>query len=121
MSSAFKSPFVVEGAHNVFLETVKLGEDVHSSKSGKASTKHTTVILRLYEAYGGHTQARLRIASHIPVSQAFLTNFLEDETNELNLKRADDSEETAAILCLDFRGFEVKTVKLVVGIPEVGV
>lgn len=47
------SPFSVS-APNVVLETVKRGED---DKDGKA----TTIILRLYEQYGGHANAVLKM------------------------------------------------------------
>lgn len=97
----------------MFLETVKRGDDdSHGLKDSQ------TVVLRLYEAYGGHGQAKLKIASHVPVHKAFVTNLLEDELDELNIMRADDTEETAAVLKLDFRGFEVKTVKLIIGTKE---
>ena len=113
MLSSFKSPFVVEGARNVFLETVKRGDD---DDFGGKDRKATTVILRLYEAFGGHAQARLRISSRLPVVKAYITNLLEDEDadDELNIMRVDvDAQTTASVLKLDFRAFEVKTLKLV--------
>ena len=106
--ATLKSPFEVHGAPNVFLETVKRGD-------GDGLAHETTIILRLYEAYGGHAQATLRVASHVSVSRAFLTNLLEDHGDQLNIMRVDDTEQTAAMIKLDFRGFEVKTVKLVIG------
>jgi alpha-mannosidase len=104
-----KSPFVVEGARNVFLETIKRGDGDFGNTS-----KSTTVILRLYEAFGGYTQARLKISGHLPVARAYTTNLLEDEdeANELNIMRG-AGEAAFATLKLDFRAFEVKTVKLV--------
>jgi len=112
-----KSPFVVKGAPNVFLETIKRGEDDNfgskdADPNNRSST--TTVILRMYEAFGGHAHAQLRIASHLPISKAYLTNLLEDEGDELNVTRTNGPEETMA-LQLDFRGFEVKTVKIIIG------
>jgi alpha-mannosidase len=103
-------PFRLEGSHNVFLETIKRGE--HDDFSGNNAPTTISIILRLYEAYGGHSQVRLKIADHLPVFQAFLTSLLEEEPQELNLKRGNDSGET--ILELGFRAFEVKTVKLVI-------
>lgn len=44
-----KPPFIIEGARNVFLETVKRGLD-DDFKSHEAPS----VVLRLYEAFGGH-------------------------------------------------------------------
>lgn len=46
----------VENAPNVILETVKRSDDDDLSKKGD-----THIILRLYEAYGGHAQAKLRM------------------------------------------------------------
>jgi len=109
--ATLKPPFEVHDAPNVFLETVKRGD-------GDSLTHHkseTTIILRLYEAYGGHAQATLKVTSHIPVHKAFVTNLLEDHGDQLNILRVDDTKHTAAMLKLDFRGFEVKTVKLVIG------
>lgn len=48
--------FAVENAPNVILETVKRSDD---DEFKKGSEQH--VILRLYEAYGGHAQAKLRM------------------------------------------------------------
>jgi alpha-mannosidase len=114
-----KSPFVVQGAPNVFLETIKRGEDDDFTSSSSSSS--TTIILRLYEAFGGHAHAQLRIASHLPITSAKLTNFLEDEEGAevLNVFRADDGRggggDADGVLKLEFRAFEVKSVKLVVG------
>ncbi|KAG5643659.1 hypothetical protein DXG03_000539 [Asterophora parasitica] len=109
LMSTLGSPFFVDGARNVFLETVKRGEnDDYASEAGV-----TTVILRLYEAFGGHAQAKLSIASHLAVSKAYVTNLLEDDDKELNIMRTDDSQASSGYLKLDFRGFEVKTIKIV--------
>lgn len=99
-----ESPFTVQGARNVILETIKRGEDDKLS-----SDSSSTIILRLYEAFGGHAQARLRIADHLSIDKVHLTNLLEEETAELSVTKADDS---ASLVKIDFRGFEVKTVKL---------
>jgi alpha-mannosidase len=86
-----------------------------------------TVILRLYEAFGGHGKVQLNVARHIPVAKAFITNLLEDHEQELSVTRADSSASSgsdpdtpntmACSMTLSFRGFEVKTVKLVIGAP----
>ncbi|KAJ7856154.1 alpha-mannosidase [Mycena leptocephala] len=80
------SPFDVKGAPNVFLETVKRGEDDSFKSGGK-----TTVVLRIYETFGGHAQAQLRIAGGLGVEAAYETNLLEDipEGAALTLHRAD--------------------------------
>jgi alpha-mannosidase len=108
--SSLRPPFAVEGARNVFLETVKRGENDDFS----ADSSTTTVILRLYEAFGGHANVNLRIAGHLDVFKAYTTNFLEDDEDELNIMRAEDVQgQDGALVKLDFRGFEVKTVKLI--------
>ena len=120
--TALKSPFVIEGARNVFLETVKRGEydafDDPVNFERKEET--TTVILRLYEAYGGHAQVKLVISEHLPVLQAFTTNLLEDDVDGLYTLRDDGDNNNSSgsygsSISLSFRGFEVKTVKLVLG------
>ena len=117
--SSIQSPFVVEGARNVFLETIKRGEydsfkEVVNLGDDKSGT--TSLILRLYEAYGGHAQVRLLVSRHLPVLEAFTTNLLEDEDEELYVLRSSDSSDgSSSALSLSFRGFEVKTVKLVLG------
>jgi alpha-mannosidase len=116
----------VEGARNVFLETVKRGEydsfeevvNLGYDKNSATTTSVITVILRLYEAYGGHAQARLLVSRHLPVLKAFTTNLLEDEDEELYVLPSSDSSDGSGgcALSLSFRGFEVKTVKLVLGV-----
>ena len=116
--STVHAPFIVEGARNVFLETVKRGEDDSFEEAVNLDDKSatTTVILRLYEAYGGHAQARLLISHHLPVLKAITTNLLEDEDEELYVLRSSDpSDGSGCALSLSFRKFEVKTIKLVLG------
>lgn len=116
--SNFTSPFIVEGAQNVFLETVKRGEEDSFDSPvdyESESSLNTTVVLRLYEAFGGHAQAQLKISNHLPVVKAFVTNLLEDEQDELNITRTSLYDDGNSVVKLTFRGFEVKTVKLVLG------
>ena len=105
------SPFVVEQAPNVFLETVKRGEDDAFKDFAKGPT---TIVLRLYEAFGGHASAVLRINDALPVSAAFETNALEEEAHKES-RRLDfvRGGKGGLELKLEFRGFEFKTVKLV--------
>lgn len=51
-----RSIFAIENAPNVILETVKRSDDDEFSKNGDMH-----IILRLYEAYGGHANAKLRM------------------------------------------------------------
>ncbi|KAI0654605.1 galactose mutarotase-like domain-containing protein [Cubamyces menziesii] len=106
-----KPGFSIEGAHNVFLETVKRGLNDDFTTHDAAAP---TIVLRLYEAYGGHAQVQLKIASQIPVAKAVVTNLLEDELEELNVYQTEDA---SLAVKLKFHGFEVKTVKLVLGKP----
>lgn len=109
--SAHKSPFRIEGAHNVILETIKRAEDdVDAHKRRK--NPGTTVILRLYEAYGGHSKATLRIASHLSVQKASIANLLEHSTSALTLEKDKSTDDT--VIALKFRGFEILTVKLLI-------
>ncbi|KAJ7677197.1 glycosyl hydrolases family 38 N-terminal domain-containing protein [Mycena rosella] len=98
-------------APNVFLETVKRGEDDTLEAGGRR-----TVVLRLYEAFGGHAHTELRIAGELGVEAAYLTNLLEDsaEDEELALLPPTGLLRGRGVE-LKFRGFEVKTVKLVLG------
>ncbi|KAG6815115.1 hypothetical protein H0H93_010904, partial [Arthromyces matolae] len=110
-SSPYRPPITIQGARNVFLETCKRGEnDDFLDNSGM-----TLIILRAYEAFGGHASVRLCIGGHLTLLKAFTTNLLEDDDHdqELNILPGDDRD-TEAILQLNFRGFEVKTLKLYV-------
>lgn len=103
-------PFSFRGAPNVFLETIKRGEFDHFKDS---SSKHpTTIILRLYEAFGGHARTTLHIAEHVSISKACITNLLEDETEDLRIHREGNADNGPVAIHLDFHAFEVKTVKL---------
>ena len=95
------------------LETLKRGDlDVDG--------KDRTIVLRIYEAFGGHTSVSLQINVGKVVA-AYETNLLEDDAGveALALERTAGEEgghqqsgETVTIR-LAFRGFEVKTIKLV--------
>ncbi|KAI0032015.1 glycoside hydrolase family 38 protein [Vararia minispora EC-137] len=101
--------FSLAGAPNVFLETIKRGD----ADDTKDSKDQRTVVLRLYEALGGHARVDLRIHA-LRVVAAYATNLLEDDAgaDALTVARAEGAEGDASVR-LDFHGFEVKTVKLV--------
>ncbi|CAG8501332.1 3725_t:CDS:10, partial [Dentiscutata erythropus] len=65
LSHGSKSYFTVDGAPNVILDTVKRAEDSDE------------IVLRLYEAYGGHATAKLR--SSFSFEKLYETNILEDK------------------------------------------
>jgi alpha-mannosidase len=73
-------PFWLEGAPNIFLETIKRGED-----GFEPNASGTTVILRMYEAFGGHNFVKLHVGEHVPVKRAYVTNTLEDTKGEFGL------------------------------------
>ncbi|KAJ3559346.1 hypothetical protein NM688_g401 [Phlebia brevispora] len=106
-----ESPFYIESASNVFLETIKRGEDDQFSKPSSSMT----VVLRLYEAFGGHAKAKLKIAGHVSLAGAYITNLLEDEEEPLQIQRTPGMQDSTSYLTLDFHSFEVKTVKLHIG------
>ena len=78
-----KPPFAIESARNVFLETIKRGlqdDDLSSHES-------PSIVLRLYEAFGGHGSTKLKFVQHRSVVEVLLANLLqvEDEVKELNV------------------------------------
>lgn len=105
-------PFVLYGRYNnVFLETLKRGDldDANGTR---------TIVLRLYEAYGGHASVTLQINVPESVVAAYETNLLEDDAGaeSLSLERTTGEwgEQPGELsVQLAFRGFEVKTVKIV--------
>lgn len=104
--STQKSPFTIEGAPNVLLETVKRAED-------DPKKKLTRVILRIYEAYGGHATATLRIASHLTVDRAYICNLLEERSSgPLELVTHEATGDT--LIKLPLRGFQILTVRLAI-------
>ena len=81
-------------AANIVIETVKPAED--GSKD---------VVLRLYEAK--HTATRCTLTTSLPAMTAQQTNMLEEHQSDLPLN--------AGKLALNFRPFEVKTIRLRMG------
>jgi alpha-mannosidase len=106
-----KTPFSVSGAPNVILETIKRSDN--EKFIGGQDSDSSIVILRLYEALGGHATAQLRIAGNLQVSKATLTNLLEDDLETLEVIKATGKDSSISV-SLSFYGFQVLTVKLVV-------
>jgi alpha-mannosidase len=105
-------PFLVLGRnYNVFLETIKRG-DLDDVKGIR------TIVLRLYEAYGGHASIGLQINTPQKVVAAYETNLLEDDAGAKSLAIETTTGEWnegpgEPLLRLVFRGFGVKTIKIV--------
>jgi alpha-mannosidase len=99
----------------VVLETLKRGDLDIDGKDGPR-----TIVLRLYEAFGGHASVYLHVNVRGVVA-AYETNLLEDDAGlealALEQTAGEDvgprSKETVSVIRLAFRGFEVKTIKLV--------
>ena len=111
-----RPPFVLFGRDpSVVLETIKRGDLDVDGKHGPR-----TIVLRLYEAFGGHASVGLQIDVGKVVA-AYETNLLEDDAGleALTLERTSCEEggqrlsDEAVSIRLAFRGFEVKTIKLV--------
>lgn len=108
-----KTPFSVSNAPSVFLETIKRSDNENFIDKQQGSN---VVILRLYEALGGHATAQLNISGNLQVSRATLTNLLEDHLETLEVVKATDDSSTS--VSLSFHGFQVVTVKLVVTVAS---
>lgn len=67
----------------------------------------------MYEAFGGHARATVAIGDHFSgrVVRVVVTNLLEDEEEDEEVQILDEND-LGPVLKLDFRGFEVKTLKL---------
>ncbi|KAJ1668877.1 Glycoside hydrolase, 38 vacuolar alpha mannosidase [Coemansia sp. RSA 1813] len=91
----------LSGASNVVLDTVKLAEDSSNS-----------VVVRMYEAYGGH--ARARLTTRLNVTAAEKTNILEEKIGDLKLEPAAAAKNGGKGKSVDiqFKPFEIVTVKL---------
>lgn len=98
---AHKSPFSIEGAPNVVLETIKRAED-------DPKKKLTRVVLRIFEAYGGHATATLRVAGQLTVDRAYTTNLLEEKIANLELVKQAATGDT--LITLPMRGFQILSV-----------
>lgn len=121
-SAASELPFWLEVSEGVaanvrpvILDTVKRGEE-DFPYYGHGGSKTKTVILRLYEAMGSHTQAV--IATSLPLKDAMTTNMLEDSSDADKLQLVQQpstqgSTDKVSKVALSFAPFQVRTVKLI--------
>ncbi|BGP38279.1 Glycoside hydrolase, 38 vacuolar alpha mannosidase [Rhodotorula kratochvilovae] len=114
-SAAHAGPFALKGDRNVVLDTVKRGEDDHFS----ASAARQTVVLRLYEAYGG--AGKVKVAARLPegkkVVKAEVVDLLERRLEDLSIAISSTDPISGAAHEIDvprLRAFQVLTVRLTV-------
>lgn len=91
----------------MIIETVKRGDDddFYSKSAGKS------VICRIYESKGGHAKATL--SSTLPIAKASIVDLLERKLEDLEIVSNDSlAGESKQSMKLNFRGFQVITVKL---------
>ncbi|KAL8280086.1 hypothetical protein RQP46_007416 [Phenoliferia psychrophenolica] len=101
-------PFKLHGSRNIILDTIKRGEDDHFAKDSKHAQ---TVILRLYEAFGGH--GVVEIATELDVASVSICDILERDVEELSIVQSKSSDgKSSSAFKISMRGFEVKTLKL---------
>ncbi|KAG2205482.1 hypothetical protein INT46_007474 [Mucor plumbeus] len=89
------SLFQIDGSNQIIIDTIKLAEDDHG--------KGKQVILRLYEAYGGKSNAILK--SYLKIKRIQISNILEDDTDN-NLEEIEDGFKVT------LRAFQILTLKV---------
>lgn len=105
-SGAFKA-VSVQGAESLILDAVKRGEDDEDvSTSDIPARKGRSIIVRIYESLGG--KARGSIHSGLPVKRVWKCNVLEDDEEELQVRKTDDG----TAVSIELRAFEVATFRL---------
>ncbi|KAJ7816214.1 hypothetical protein B0H14DRAFT_3744116 [Mycena olivaceomarginata] len=72
----------------------------------------TTVVLRLYEAFGGHAQTQLRIAGGLGVEAAYETNLLEDIARMVGGVRERKVRAPSAAVAVREEGYEGEDVRM---------
>ncbi|KAF1813669.1 putative alpha-mannosidase I [Eremomyces bilateralis CBS 781.70] len=98
------SSFRITGSPNLFIDTIKRGEDDADVSRGELPTRHgRNVIVRVYDALGGRARGWLRLGA-VPVGRAWKTNLLEDEGEEVEVEEGR--------VRVELRAFEVATYRL---------
>ena len=111
-------PFKLDAPQSVVLDTVKRGQDDPQG--------HRSVILRIYEQFGGQANGTLTMCvldcalsvdlAHVVPSSCLtpkrveLVNLMEDHISDLD--RVEVCDEAAYTVGLSLRGYEIKTVKI---------
>lgn len=132
---AKEGPFFLSGARNVILDTIKRGEDDHFGAGAKGEGE--TVVLRMYEAYGGAgkvkleaklpqgrkvvkaeiVDVRLRVISCSPslladLERRPLGQILERPVDSLKVSTADSSTSSCSIDIPRLRALQILTVRV---------
>ncbi|ODV89866.1 glycoside hydrolase family 38 protein [Tortispora caseinolytica NRRL Y-17796] len=100
--------FVVEGTDGLCLSNIKRGEDDSDVPAdyGLKSSKGKSVVLRVYDALGGRQSGK--VLSKLEIAQAFKSNLLEDDEEELKVVKIGDKWG----FDISVRAFEIATYKL---------
>ncbi|KAJ5768558.1 hypothetical protein N7533_001141 [Penicillium manginii] len=97
----------VRGAPSLILDAVKRGEDDEDvSTNDLPSRKGKSIVVRIYESLGG--KARGTIHSGLDVKRVWKCNVLEDDEEELEVRKADGG----SAVSIELRAFEVATFRL---------
>ena len=98
----------------VVIDTIKRAEDDFEYYGQKPKdSKSFGIVLRLYESLGAHAKPTIKIK--LPVKEINLTNLLEDvqedKKDEIAFNTYADEEDSTYVQ-LDFKPFEIKTLKI---------
>ncbi|SCV71207.1 BQ2448_2795 [Microbotryum intermedium] len=104
---AVPQPFKLEGTRNIMLDTIKRGEEDHFGGKGSAPQ---TVVLRFYEAFGGHGQ--VDVISPLAIESATICDILERDLEDVEVVQLLKSGKGMSSFKLKFRGFQVVSVKV---------
>lgn len=103
----FKTIKLVDSSPSLILDAVKRGEDDEDVTRGEF--KHRagrSIILRTYDSMGGKSRGTLQL--NLPVKKAYKTNILEDDLEELEVRKSDAGYQVD----IELRGYEVATYRV---------
>ncbi|KAH8898129.1 alpha-mannosidase [Thozetella sp. PMI_491] len=104
-------PISLTGDQNLVLDTIKRGEDDEDVSLGELPKRPgKSVIIRVYDALGGH--GRATVETKWPVAKVFLANLLEDDLEEIAVQ--DGKFE------IELEPFQVNTYRIVLGDGQLG-
>ncbi|SGY50301.1 BQ5605_C001g00869 [Microbotryum silenes-dioicae] len=106
---AVPQPFKLEGTRNIMLDTIKRGEEDHFTGKG-STTEPQTVVLRFYEAFGGHGQ--VDVVSPLTIESATICDLLERDLEDVEVVQSLKGGKNMSSFKLKFRGFQVVSVKV---------